>query len=48
MIMLAYQLLRHTYEKLYRQVYSVQNIGLRYRYDCNQINKCGTYVVYNM
>ena len=45
-VMLAYQLLCHTYEQLYRQVYSVQNIGLRHRYDHNQI-KYGTYVSLN-
>ena len=49
--MLAYQLLCHTY-KLYRQVYKVYIIDLRYRHDCNQFNY-GIYVnlklhLYNM
>ena len=41
--MLAYQLLCHTYKKLYRQVYRVYIIGLRYRRDCYQF-KYGIYV----
>ena len=40
--MLAYQLLCHTYKKLYRQVYRVYIIGLRYRHDCDQF-KYGIY-----
>ena len=48
--MLAYQLLCHTYKQLYRQVYRVYTIGLRYRHDCDQFNY-GIYVnlnLYNM
>ena len=41
--MLAYQLLCHTYKNLYRQVYRVYIIGLRYRHDCDQF-KYGIYV----
>ena len=50
--MLAYQLLCLTYKKLYRQVYKVYIIGLRYRHDCDQF-KYGIYInlklyLYNM
>ena len=50
--MLAYQLLCLTYKMLYRQVYKVYIIGLRYRHDCDQF-KYGIYInlklyLYNM
>ena len=34
--MLAYQLSCHTYKMLYRQVYGVYIMGLRYRHDYDQ------------